>query len=52
MGEGVRYLIVHEAFYKVPTDAAKVMLTLQSLNLVPVARLHDGYGTAVLYELQ
>jgi hypothetical protein len=52
MGEGVRYLIVHEAFYKVPTDAANVMLTLQSLNLVPVARLHDGYGTAVLYELQ
>jgi hypothetical protein len=52
MGEGVRYLIVHEAFYKVPADARKVILRLQNLNLVPVARLHDGYGTAFVYELQ
>jgi|RhiMethySRZTD1v2_1073278.scaffolds.fasta_scaffold10273_8 hypothetical protein len=52
MGEGVRYLVVHEAFYKVPSDAGKVILTLQELNLVPVARLHDGNGTAVVYELQ
>ena len=48
MGENVRYLVVHEALYK---DPATVILKLQQLNLVPVARLHDGYGTAVVYQL-
>jgi hypothetical protein len=52
MGEGVRYLVIHEAFYKTSSEPAAVMLALQKLNLVPVARLHDGYGMAVVYELQ
>lgn len=52
MGEGVRYLVVHEGFYRKPSEPAAIILTLQELNLVPVARLHDGYGTAVVYELQ
>jgi hypothetical protein len=51
MGEGVRYLVVHEASYEVPSEAGAVILALQALNQVPVARLYDGYGTAVVYEL-
>jgi hypothetical protein len=52
LGEGVRYLIIHEAFYKVPSEPAAIILELQKLHVVPVARLHDGYGAAVVYELQ
>ena len=52
MGEGVKYLVVHEAFYKTSSEPAAVLLALQKLNLVPVARLNDGYGTAIVYELQ
>jgi hypothetical protein len=52
LGEGVRYMVVHEAFYKQRSEAGAIILELQKLNLVPVARLNDGYGTAVVYELQ
>src|SRR4029450_11179778 len=52
MGEGVRYLVIHEAFYKTSSEPAAILLALQKLNLVPVARMNDGYGTAVVYELQ
>ena len=48
--ERVRYLVLHEAFYK--GEAPLLILALQTLNLVPVARLHDGFGSAVVYELQ
>jgi hypothetical protein len=49
-GERVRYLILHEAFYK--GEVPLLIMALQTHNLVPVARLHDGYGSAVVYELQ
>ena len=52
MGEGVRYVVVHEAFYKHRSESGAIILALQKLNLVPVVRLNDGYGTAVVYELQ
>ena len=51
MGEGVRYLVIHEAFYKTSSEPAEVILALQKLNLVPIARMNDGYGMAVVYEL-
>lgn len=52
MGEGVRYLVIHESFYKASSEPAAILLALQKLNLAPAARLHDGYGMAVVYELQ
>jgi hypothetical protein len=52
MGEGVRYLVVHEGFYRKPAEPAAIILTLQKMNMIPIARLNDGYGTAVVYELQ
>jgi hypothetical protein len=49
-GEGVKYLVLHEALYR--GAAPLLIMALQTLNLVPVARLNDGYGSATVYELQ
>ena len=50
--EHVRYLVIHEAFYKDQSEPGAVILALQSQNMVPLARLHDGFGTAVIFKLQ
>ena len=50
--EHVRYLVIHESFYKERAEAGAVILGLQSQNLAPLARLQDGFGTAVIFQLQ
>ena len=50
--EQVRYLVVHETFYKESSEAGQIIVKLQALNLFPLARLRDGHGTAVVYQLQ
>jgi hypothetical protein len=50
--EHVRYLVIHEAFYKDHSEPGAIILALQSQNIVPLARLQDGFGTAVIYRLQ
>jgi hypothetical protein len=50
--EHVRYVVIHEAFYRDSSEPGAIILALQSQNLVPLARLQDGYGTAVIYRLQ
>ena len=50
--EHVRYLVIHEAFYQDHSEPGAIILALQSQNLQPLARLQDGFGTAVIYKLQ
>jgi hypothetical protein len=50
--EGVKYLVLHERFYRDQGAPAAIILALQRIGLVPMARLHDGYGSAVVYQLQ
>jgi hypothetical protein len=50
--EGVRYLVVHEAYYRDPSAPGFVLETLHQQGLRPVTRLHDGGGYAVVFELQ
>ena len=50
--EKVRYLVIHEAYYKDRSELGAIILGLQSQNLNPLARLQDGYGTAVIFQLQ
>jgi hypothetical protein len=49
--DGVRYVIVHEGSYIHRGQAAGVVERLQREGLRPVARLHDGWAAASVFEL-
>ena len=44
--------VIHEAFFKDGSEAGAIILGLQSQNILPLARLQDGFGTAVIFTLQ
>lgn len=50
--EGVRYLVVHEAYYRDPSAPGFVLESLHQQGLNPVTRLHDGGGYAVVFDLR
>ena len=50
--EHVRYVVIHEAFFKDGSEPGAIILGLQSQNILPLARLQDGFGTAVIFTLQ
>jgi hypothetical protein len=50
--EQVRYLVVHEAYYRDRLAPSFIVLSLQRMGLTAAARLHDGGGYAVVFELQ
>ena len=48
----VRYIVVHEAFYK-PKDYARLLLRLgQRADILAAGRYHDWVGTAQVFELK
>jgi hypothetical protein len=49
--DGVRYVIIHEGSYKVPTEAGNIMAMLEREGARPIARLNDGYNLATVFEL-
>ncbi len=50
--DGVRYVIVHPAFYQ-PPDAERVMGKLaRRSELRELGRFHDGTSNAVVYQLR
>lgn len=50
--EKVRYLVVHESLYRDRLAPSFIMLSLQRQGITPAVRLADGYGYAVVFELQ
>jgi hypothetical protein len=49
--DGVRYVVIHEGSYIRLADAALIVATLEREGLKPLARLHDGWAAATVFEL-
>jgi hypothetical protein len=50
--DGVRYIVVHESSYIRPLEAATILDSLARAGVRPIARLHDGWGAATVFELK
>jgi hypothetical protein len=50
--DGVRYIVVHEGSYIRPMEAATLIDSLAREGVRPLARLHDGWAAATVFELR
>jgi hypothetical protein len=49
--DSVRYVVIHEGSYIRAAEAADIVTTLEREGMKPVARLHDGWSAATVFEV-
>jgi hypothetical protein len=49
--DGVRYVIVHESSYIRSGESGEILTALEREGIRPIARLHDGWAPATVFEL-
>ena len=49
--DSVRYVVIHVGSYLRGSEAAGIVTTLEREGLTPVARLHDGWSAAAVFEV-